>query len=112
MNDLHIKSILTREDGEKVMLAAKENHHLIMQPTHSVIKNGEIVGAFNLCKLPICQFWMHSEKAQVRDSLIAINVGENIASAQGQNILLVLTKPESPFNSMLGRLGYAHLDTM
>lgn len=112
MNDVRIKPILDAQLAEKVMQASREDGHLIFQPTHLAEKNGQIIGAFNLNRLPISVFWMDSKKAQVRDSLVSIQVGENIARARGDSILLLLTKPESPFNSLIGRLGYSQLDTM
>lgn len=111
MQDLQIKPILDGELGKKVMDIAREDGHLIYQPTHYCLKNEEVIGAFNLNRLPATSFWMHSKKAQIRDSMIAIQVGENIARARGDNILLLLTKPESPFNSLIKRIGYSQLDT-
>ena len=112
MHDLKIRPILDQVMAAKVMKAAQDNHHLLIQPTHYVAKGEEIIGGFNLCKMPVCQYWMDSEKAQIRDSLVSINVAENIARATGQQILVLLSKPESPFSSLIGRLGYAQLDTM
>ena len=112
MNNTRIKPVLSAEDGLKVMTAARDDGHFLISPTHKILKGDEIIGGMNLCKLPMVHFWMHSTKAQIRDSLMAIEVGENILAANGQQILFVLNKPESPFAKIMGRIGYTQWDTM
>lgn len=111
INSLKIKPILDQKLAECVMKASRENGHLIFQPTHYVEKNGDIIGAFNVGQVPISTFWMHTEKAQIRDSFTTITVAENIARARRDNIILLLSKPESPFSRLISQIGYAQMDS-
>jgi hypothetical protein len=107
MNELRVLPLKTQEEVEELMSEVHKTGHLLMHPTHVVKKCGEVVGGFSLHRQALGNFWMHPEKAQIRDSLIAINVAENILTALGGNILTVVCHQESPFRSMIGRIGYA-----
>lgn len=111
MNELKILPIKDQQTAQYVLEQAAKNGHLLIQPTHYIQKNQELIGAFNLARLPVCNFWMHTERAQIRDSLIAMNVGENLLAAQNQEILTVLCTKDSPFRSLIERLGYKQMGT-
>jgi len=109
--ELKVKPILDSKVAEYVMREAKDNKHYLLQPTHSVEKDSVLIGAFNLAKLPVVNFWMHTERAHSRDCLIAFNVAENLLRAQGNDILILMHKPNSPFNNFIPKLDYKSLDT-
>lgn len=112
MDEVKIKPVVNQQDAVKAIKASRDDGHFIISPTHIVEKAGDIIGSFSLIKNPACFFWMDSKKASIRDSLIAINVGENIARVQGEHILIAMSKDSSPFAKILNRIGYKPLDTM
>jgi hypothetical protein len=95
--------------NEAVSAAAKDGHGLVGL-THTVVKGGEVVGAFNIGGLPLVSMWL-SEAVSPRESFHLINAVENVCAGQGVKQGLVAVSPDSPFAPVMERLGYENMGT-
>lgn len=86
-----------------LMKAAHGDGHEVMFPTHVIEKSGEIVGALSLNSVPTVLHWMHTKKANIRDSMCAMNFFENVV---GAGTFLLPCSEKSPYLPLLSRVGY------
>lgn len=107
--NLKIKPILDKQTAEYVLKQAQVDGHLLIQPTHYVEKDSQLIGGFNLAQLPTVNFWMHTQRANAKDSLITFNVVENLIQSQGKPFMSILVSKDSPFRPFMEKLGYQNL---
>lgn len=91
--------------------AASRDGHALLLPTHAVIKDGTIVGAFSVeawtwQDCPVVTMWLHSTRVKARESLGLINTVENLVFARGFEEGVVLVERSSPFFGVMPALGY------
>ena len=98
--------LVSNENIEALAKKLQEDNHPLLFPSHVVEKDGNIVGALSIGSTPVSFFWMHSKESSPLDSLIAIQVAENIARVQGQRVGLVACSETSPFYQQMEKLGY------
>jgi len=97
---------LASEDLEPLKeLAAKENHTLLF-PTHVIWKNDRRVGWFSIANVPIICGCLSTTDMKAMDSMQALNVAHNTASALGFKTLLMPLCEKSPFFDCIERFGY------
>jgi hypothetical protein len=96
-----IYPLTTQEEMDNLMVAAGQDAHWVVYPTHYVKKQDEIVGYFSVCKLPVVCLWMHTGKVKPLDSVIALNTAENLVRSAGHKHLFALVSEESPYAPVL-----------
>lgn len=104
--ELHL---VTQQNIEALAKKLQEDNHPLLFPSHLVSKDGNIIGAVSIGSTPVSFFWMHSKESSPLDSLIAIQVAENIARVNGQRVGLVACSETSPFYQQMDKLGYSPL---
>ena len=108
------------EDMEVLQRLASEDDHTAVQPTHVFVKLGaegqeeEIIGCASIASIPLVLPWFHTERCKGRDSRFLIGVMENVlAELSGdrpQQWICVPVVKGSPFEGVMGRLGYLAAD--
>lgn len=90
---------------------ALEDAHALFSPTDIIVKNGEVIGALEICSTPVVFMWMHTQKARIRDSICAWQYAENIARRTGAKHVLFPVPKTSPFYTIIRKpsLGYVEL---
>lgn len=78
---------------------------LIVAPTHLVRKDGQIVGHWAINSIPVVQAW-HDDNLINRDSYYLINTLQTTLNDRGINRHMVALSKESPYNSLMHRVGY------
>jgi hypothetical protein len=105
-----LKAIRTREELESVHGAAELDGHGLLAPTHVVLKDNVIAGAFSIGGAMLVTMWLDSERLQARQSFSLINTVENITAEtmrlRGQPAGAVLVEKSSPFYAVMGGMGY------
>ena len=93
----------------KAKQAASEDGHGVLQPTHVILKDGEVVGSFSVT-LPALSWWLHTGCGP-RDSLAAFQGMDIILAERGLPLALVPCGRGSPYHGLLGRedLGFGML---
>lgn len=91
--------------------AAADNHHVVIAPTHLMMKGDEIVGYLSLNGLPTVQAWFDSHHKHAADSLKMIEHGETVFREAGVRMYAICCAEESPFTPHMDRLGFKKLGT-
>ena len=90
----------------KVVEAGKEDNHDVSVSTHYLVKNGEIVGAWNLGAIPLVMNWQHSKKINARDSLYLQETLDALMRERGHKVYLSACAADSPYRPFMNKLGY------
>ena len=95
-------------------LAAAADEHIVIAPTHVMVKPGpdgqtEIVGYLSINGMPTVHAWFDSKNPRALDSLKMIEHGETICREGGLAMYCVACAAESPFTPHLPRLGFEKL---
>lgn len=100
-----VKLIQTLEQESKVLQAARTNNDSIICPTHVVERNGEIIGAASIARIPLLLIWSHRSKISARDSMHLKRVYDSIMETKGYPKYFVACDETSPYNSYMDRFG-------
>lgn len=104
------------EDLAQLEALAREDGHEAVRPTHVFVRiaedrSEELIGCVSLGVMPTVLPWFHTERCKARDSLFLIDVMENVLAElmrrTGQEYICVPVAKGSPFEKVMGRLGYA-----
>ena len=93
-------------DLEQLSVAAKEDEHLVLAPTHVLEKDGKLVGFLSIAAIPTVFVWMHSKQTGPKDAICVQNFLDNVMF-QNNYVYMVPCKQDSPFYSVMEKLGYA-----
>lgn len=91
--------------------AAAADQHIVIAPTHLMLKGEKIIGYLSLGGLPVVQAWFDSKSPHASDSLKMIETGEAILADKGVHAYAVACAEHSPFTPHLPRLGFRRLMT-
>lgn len=86
--------------------AAKADNHIVVAPTHLVLKDNQIAGYVSLGAIPMVLVWMDTKQAKVRDSICLLNFIENMAVNGGAKHLSLPCVTSSPFRPFMERVGF------
>ena len=100
-----ILPIRDQETYEEVRNKAYDNGHEVLQPTHMVVKDGEIIGAFSI-QVSCASWWMNEGKAKNRDSLQAFQGMEAIMADRGIASYIMPCEKKSTYWELMQRMGY------
>ncbi len=95
------------DDYAELVTNCMNDGHVVIAPTHVVVKDGRIVGYFSLGGIPLCLLWMDTKNATVMDSFVTAQTFENIARANGAQLICTPCVDKSPLLSYMERTGYA-----
>ena len=91
-------------------LAAADNH-AVLNPTHVMLKDGQIIGYLSLDGLPTVHCWFDSKNKHAADSIKMIDHGQTAFGERGIRDFTVACAEESPFTPHMARLGFERLGT-
>lgn len=101
-----IVPLTTPEEVARVAQAGLEDNHGTGYFTDAVLRGPEIVGGFSLMTTPVVNWWMHSSKAGLRDSLQVMNTVEWGMRRLKQRELFLPVSVDSPYLPHMERLGF------
>jgi len=103
-----IKVRVIREQGDYdlVRKCAEEDGHAVLTPTHMILKDDEVIGAFGM-DVRCVSWWMDEEKSGKRDNLAAYQVLEALMSERGASAYLVPCEESSPYHKMMETMGFS-----
>lgn len=104
-----LSTIQSADEIQRLVTAAAEDDHIVVAPTHIVIKNDEIVGYASLGAIRMVNVWVHSKKVNKFESVRLLNEAENILRAGGAGVVCMPCAEHSPFRPYMQRLGYTPL---
>lgn len=90
-------------------VAAKADNHVVVSPTHVMVRGGQVVGYLSIGALPTVHCWFDSKHKHVLDSIKMIEHGETVGRERGLTSYAVACCEQSPFYAHMERLGYRKL---
>lgn len=86
--------------------AAAADHHVVLNPTHLMLKGDQLIGYLSLGGLPTVHAWFDTKHPHATDSLKMIETGEAIMASNGVRTFAVCVSKDSPFSPHMERLGF------
>jgi len=93
--------IRTKEDLSKVIAAAKDDNHTPLFPTHGVVKEGSIIGAFSAFAVPFAWYWASTEKCTPRDSAFLLSYCMGMARDRSAPGIIVSFREKSNYEKAI-----------
>jgi hypothetical protein len=100
-----ILRIKNQDDFEATMQAAKTDGHTLLNPTHMLVRDNDIMGGWSLGGIPLVTVWNHTQKVSARDTMLMNPVLDSIMKQQTDSYLIACTE-SSPYNKYMEKLGY------
>lgn len=94
-----------------LIAAAQADQHMVLNPTHVMLKGGKIVGYLSLNGLPMVHCWFDSQNKHALDSLKMMEHGVTAFRERGVRDFTVACADNSPFSPHMERLGFKKLGT-
>lgn len=104
-NHIRVLPITSSEDLQDVYDAAASDEDGVLNPTHMVLKNGEIVGAISI-QVFCGSWWMHSKKTKGRESLTVFQVMDSLLADRKIFKYLIPCKDTSPYYKLMEKIGF------
>lgn len=101
--------IQSQGELQELILAASEDHHDVIFPSHTFRKNNELIGYAGIFSTPVLMWWMDSKKGKARDTLEMLKEVENLARAKQVKRYVTICSENSPYFKHMNRLGYSKL---
>ena len=98
IHDVDLKDLVAQK--------AKEDNDNMQFPTHAVIKDGEIVGGWNVGQIPLLMCWHDSKKVTAKDSMIINSTVESMMSHTGVNQWWMACNSNSPYMNFFEKFGH------
>lgn len=106
-----LKRLLSQGEREKLIGLGNEENHLVLHPSHTLQKDGEVVGYCGIGSLPLVMSFFSQRLCKARDSIAFISQCETHLRAMGHDHYFTTCSETSPFWSHMSKLGYRDLGT-
>jgi len=100
-----ILRIQNQDDFKATVQAAEADEHIVLNPTHMLVRNNEVIGGWSLGGTPLVTIWNHTQKISARDTMMMNPVLDSIMKQQTTSYLIACTE-SSPYNKYMEKLGY------
>lgn len=104
-NQIRLEPIVGDEMWEAVHKAAQENDEGVMDPTHAVIRDGEIIGAISI-NVSCASWWMHTQKTGYRDSYTVLQILDSLMLDRQIFRYVLPCEESSPYHGIMERNGF------
>jgi hypothetical protein len=98
-----------KEKFDELLARAAEDKAFVYYPTHIIEKDGEVIGFFSIGANPVILAHFDRQKCSAKDTIKAIEIGENFMRALGHKNYTLLCETESPFYPLLEKMGYKNI---
>lgn len=106
-----IVPLTTPAEVEQMRLAGAADNHGTGYFTDAVLRGPEIIGGLGVMSLPHVNWWMHSKKAGLRDSLHVVGAAEWLMRRMRQPEMYMPVADESPYLPHMERFGFVKVGT-
>lgn len=104
-----IRPIADQATLELAQRLAQADGHFLLNPSHVVQRNGEIIGAFSVARAPMLGVWMHSSKVGPRDSVHLLASIEDLMANAGAGLYVMPCEERSPYYEKMEKLGFVRM---
>jgi len=92
-----------------ILALAEADGHRLLMPSHAVMRDTEVIGAFSICSIPYVATWMHTKRAEAGDSMAALASLNDGLRFTGRKAYVLPCSESSPFFPHMARLGFDRL---
>ncbi len=85
------------------------DNHAVIAPTHIIERNSQMLGYLSVGVIPTVIIWLDTDRANIRDSLAAMDFWENAVADRGGANVIIPCSEKSPFRSYVEKVGYVDL---
>lgn len=93
-------------DRRQLELAAADDHHTAVAPSHVVRKDQQIVGHLAINTIPAVSLWLHSQKVRAREAYQVGQFVENFLAGCGARAFMIPCPLNSPLRKYMQEVGY------
>src|SRR5213079_758838 len=97
---------VTEADLPLLAKIAEADKNAVICPTHCVMRDDYVIGYLSVGSVPLVLMWMDTQRANIRDSMTAVNFFENLASERGASLVAIPCNEDSPFRGYIEQAGY------
>lgn len=105
-NDARLVPLTSVEQFMALERAAGKDQHVVVCPTHLILKGDEIVGYASLGNVAVLNTWVCRGRVNKHESTRLLKEGERMLGQQGFEWVCLPVAKESPFRKFVKRLGY------
>lgn len=105
-NDARLVPLTTVEQFKALQDCARQDNHIVVCPTHLVVKGEQIVGYGSVGKVPMLNCWVHSKHVNKFESIRLLREAETMLADRGAEFVILPVAKESPFRKFVKKLGY------
>jgi hypothetical protein len=108
-NDARLVPLTTVEQFKALQAYAAQDGHIVVCPSHLVMKGSQIVGYGSIGSVPMLNTWVHSKHVNKFESLRLLREAETMLAEGGAKFVILPVAASSPFRKFVGKLGYTTL---
>lgn len=102
-----VKPVFTQENLAALTQAAMADDHNLLCPTHTVLRDGVIIGSISAIAIPLVTIWAHSKLATPRNTVEIVNAARNIGRMKNNgNPICTICAPASPIRPLMEKMGF------
>lgn len=104
---IQLEPVTTPERLQRLLAAAAADRHWPLNPTHTILRAGEVAGCFSICAMPMITAWLDTKRMRARDTREAVNVALQIGHSYAQGYPLIThCPPDSPMFPFMKKFGF------
>lgn len=103
MNEIYLKAVRSKEEIDELVKKANADKHLVVAPSHSIVRGSEKVGYFAIGTLPITYCWF-STTANLTPREVAeilTRAADTFFDRFGPGQTIIPCPKDSPFHPLL-----------
>src|SRR5438045_9026011 len=97
---------VTEADLPLLSKIAEADKHAVICPTHCVMRDDYVIGYLSIGSVPLVLMWMDTQRANISDSMPAVNFFENLASELGASLVAIPCNEDRPSRASTEQAAY------
>ncbi len=108
-SDARLVPLTTPQEFKDLQRYAAEDEHIVVVPSHLVMKGSQIVGYASVGSVPMLNCWVHSKHVNKHESVRLLRECEDMLAERGAQFCILPVAENSPFRPYVNKLGYTTL---
>jgi len=104
-----VRKVRSIEEQKAAVQAAIDDNDMMRIPSHVIVKDNQIVGAYNIASLPLVVGWHSTTEMKVRDTLIALNAVASIMNDRSVHGYFIASNSNAPVSEYMEKLGHERM---
>jgi len=101
-----LEPITKLDQAQEIESRLAKNGEVLLAPTHTLYRDGRIIGASSIGSIPMVHWWFDQDSGQALSSVRGLNAADKILQDAGFHYYQTIVPNRSPFMPVMDRLGY------